>query len=39
MSVIVHGKCDCFVMKMLMIVSCEHDVAVLNAAFCRTCSL
>ena len=34
---LVYGKCDCFVMQMF--VSCVHPVAVLNAAFCMTCSL
>ena len=34
---LVCGKCDCFVMQMF--VSCVHPVAVLNAAFCMTCSL
>ena len=29
--------CECFVMQMF--VSCVHPVAVLNAAFCITCSL
>ena len=33
----VYGKCECFVMQMF--VSCVHPVAVLNAAFCMTCSL
>ena len=32
-----YGKCECFVMHMF--VSCVHPVAVLNAAFCMTCSL
>ena len=32
-----YGKCECFVMQMF--VSCVHPVAVLNAAFCMTCSL
>ena len=36
---LVYGKCECFVMQMFMIVSCVHPVAVLNAAFCMTCSL
>ena len=36
----VDGKCECFVMQMLyMFVSYVHPVAVLNAAFCITCSL
>ena len=34
---LVYGKCECFVMQMF--VSCVHLVAVLNAAFCMTCSL
>ena len=34
---LVYGKCDCFVMQMF--VSCVYPVAVLNAAFCMTCSL
>ena len=33
----VYGKCECFVMHMLYV--CVHPVAVLNAAFCMTCSL
>ena len=33
----VYGKYECFVMQMF--VSCVHFVAVLNAAFCMTCSL
>ena len=36
---LVYGECDCFVMQMLWFVSCVHPVAVLNAAFCMTCSL
>ena len=32
-----YGKCECFVMQMF--VCCVHSVAVLNAAFCTTCSL
>ena len=37
---LVYGECECFVMQMLyMFVSCVHPVAVLNAAFCMTCSL
>ena len=32
-----YGKYECFVMQMF--VSCVHPVAVLNAAFCMTCSL
>ena len=34
---LVYGKCECFVMQMLYV--CVHHVAVLNAAFCMTCSL
>ena len=34
---LVYGKCECFVMQMF--VYCVHPVAVLNAAFCMTCSL
>ena len=34
---LVYGKCECFVMQMF--VSCVYPVAVLNAAFCMTCSL
>ena len=34
---LVYGECECFVMHMF--VSCVHPVAVLNAAFCMTCSL
>ena len=33
----VYGKYVCFVMQVF--VSCVHPVAVLNAAFCMTCSL
>ena len=36
---LVYGKCECFVMQMLMFVSCVQPVSVLNAAFCMTCSL
>ena len=32
-----YGKYECFVMQMLY--GCIHPVAVLNAAFCMTCSL
>ena len=32
-----YGKYECFVMQMLYV--CVHPVAVLNAAFCMTCSL
>ena len=35
---LVYGKYECFVMQMLY-VSYMHPVAVLNAAFCMTCSL
>ena len=34
---LVYGKYECFVMQMF--VSCVHPVALLNAAFCMTCSL
>ena len=35
---LVYGECECFVMQMLYVcVLCS--VAVLNAAFCITCSL
>ena len=34
---LVNGKCECFVMQMLYV--CVHHVAVINAAFCMTCSL
>ena len=34
---LVYGKCECFVMQMLYV--CVYHVAVLNAAFCMTCSL
>ena len=34
---LVYGECECFVMQMLY--ACVHHVAVLNAAFCMTCSL
>ena len=33
---LVYGKCEC---RCCMFVSCVHPVAVLNAAFCMTCSL
>ena len=37
---LVYGECECFVMQMLYVcVFCVHPVAVLNAAFCMTCSL
>ena len=34
---LVYGECECFVMQMLYV--CVYPVAVLNAAFCMTCSL
>ena len=34
-----NGKYECFVMHSCMFVSCVHPVAVVNAAFCMTCSL
>ena len=38
-----YGVCECFVMQMLYVcvlcAFCVHHVAVLNAAFCMTCSL
>ena len=34
---LVYGKYECFVRQMLYV--CVHAVAVLNAAFCMTCSL
>ena len=34
-----YGKCECFVMQMLYVCVLLHPVAVLNAAFCMTCSL
>ena len=34
-----YGEFECFVMQLWMFVSCAHPVAVLNAAFCITCSL
>ena len=39
---LVYGKCECFVMRdcrCYKFVCCVHPVAVLNAAFCMTCSL
>ena len=36
---LVYGECECFVMQMLYVCVCVHHVAVLNAAFCMTCSL
>ena len=35
-EVLVYG-CECFVIQMLYV--CVHPVAVLNDAFCMTCSL
>ena len=34
---LMYGKYECFVMQMLY--ACVYHVAVLNAAFCMTCSL
>ena len=34
---LMYGKCECFIMQLLYV--CVHPVAVLNAAFCMTCSL
>ena len=34
---LVYGKYECFIMHILYV--CVHPVAVLNAAFCMTCSL
>ena len=36
---LVDGKCECSSCRCCMFVSCMHPVAVLNAAFCMTCSL
>ena len=39
---LVYGECVCFRhadVVCLCLVSCVHPVAVLNAAFCMTCSL
>ena len=36
---LVYGEYESYVMQMLYVVSCVHPVAVLNAAFCMTCSL
>ena len=36
---VVYEECECFAMQMFMFVSCVHPVAVLNVAFCVTCSL
>ena len=33
-----YGKCECFIRQMLFVLW-VHPVAVLNAAFCMTCSL
>ena len=35
---LVYGECECSSYR-CMFVSCVHPVAVLNAAFCMTCSL
>ena len=34
-----YGKCECFVMQMLYVVSYVHPVTFNNAVFCMTCSL
>ena len=36
---LVYGKCEFLSCRCCMFVSCVHPVAVLNAAFCMTCSL
>ena len=36
---LVYGECECFVMQMLYVCVLCAPVAVLNAAFCTTCSL
>ena len=36
---LVYGKCSVSSCRCCMFVSCVHPVAVLNAAFCMTCSL
>ena len=38
---LVYGECECLILscRCCMFVSCVHPVAVLNAAFCMTCSL
>ena len=36
---LVYGKCECFVMQVLYVCVLCDPVAVLNAAFCMTCSL
>ena len=36
---LVYGECECFVMQMLYVCVLCTSVAVLNAAFCMTCSL
>ena len=36
---LVYGKYECLVIRCCMFVSCVHPVAILNAAFCMTCSL
>ena len=34
-----YEECECFACRCCIFVSCVHPVAVLNAAFCMTCSL
>ena len=36
---LVYGECECFAMQMLYVCVLCASVAVLNAAFCMTCSL
>ena len=36
---LVYGECECFVMQMLYVCVLCASWAVLNAAFCMTCSL
>ena len=36
---LVYGKCECFVMQVLYVCVLCASCAVLNAAFCMTCSL
>ena len=36
---LVYGKYECSVIHMVCVVSCLYPVAVLNAAFCMSCSL
>ena len=36
---LVYGECECFVMQMLYVCVLCATMAVLNAAFCMTCSL